>query len=116
MRPGIERRFSLSVGIRILDGQKLGLARADGRLGEVIGNMKTLLEMKNKKTCWSSEWQSAREASRERQAAAAALDPLRTDRPKVTKGAPKHPPVIDFCQIPESNLRINLDTTAGFRQ
>lgn len=43
--------------------------------------------------------------------AAAALDPLRPDRPKVTKGAQKHPPVIDFCQIPESNLRINLDTT-----
>ena len=41
----------------------------------------------------------------------AALDPLRPDRPNVTKGAPKPPPVIDFCQIPESNLRINLDTT-----
>ena len=46
-----------------------------------------------------------------RQAAAAALGPLRTDRPKVTKGGRRSPPVIDFCQIPESNLRINLDTT-----
>ena len=40
----------------------------------------------------------------------AALDPLRPDRPNVTKGR-RSPPVIDFCQIPESNLRINLDTT-----
>ena len=59
------------------------------------------------------EWQSAREASRARQAAAAALDPLRPDRPNVTTGAPKHHPVIDFYQIPESNLRINLDSTQG---
>ena len=40
----------------------------------------------------------------------AALDPLRPDRHNVAKGC-RAPPVIDFCQIPKSILRITLDTT-----
>ena len=91
---------------RGLDGVKLIVG------DKCLGMLEAVGEAFPDRTCWSGEWQSAREALRARQAAAAALDPLRPGRPNVTKGAPKHPPVIDFCQIPESNLRINLDTTA----